>query len=988
MSRTMVSRWYVFVPVVVLCALVACLAFGGAQALAAAPEAPVTLAASQVAGTSATLNGELNPGAVGEAGQYEFLYRASESECAPENNAAPQPPGLALGLEKEAVSASITGLTPGTKYTFCLLARNPAEETAIGPAVSFMTSPVPPTIVSEYVSQVFSTGATLGAQIDPGGGETTYHFDYGTTTGYGQSTTESSSIGADNGNHAASVPIQGLQPGTVYHYRVVATNSQSPPGGTLGPDHTLTTPIAGGQLPGSPGGCANEQLRVEQPYGLALPDCRAYEMVSPLEKGDNDAISGCFGSEFSNRASASGDGIAFNSPGSFAEPVGTRLCSAYVSSRGLGGWSTRSITPLHTGLRGAQGGGLNGSAFNDMYFTPDLSKGLVVEQTNPLTSDTPVSSAEVVYESIYLADLASSSYQLLESVGTEPGEPADHRVVGASSDLSHVLLEGLSEWVDGTIIPVGVNNKGESLGSAGAGSGAFSGQAEVNNRGDTWHAMSSDGKRVFMTSYGEEHGRANRDLYVRVNPEQPQSPLDEQGKCTVAADACTIMISASRRKEADPHAPYPARFWGASADGSKVFFTTKVELTEDAYTGPEDNRPNLYEYDVESGVLADLTVDTSDAEGATVLGVVAISEDGSYVYFVAKGNLATGATAGQPNLYVSHDGGTPKFIASLANAQHAENLEKSGDNESIRRQLEEAFFSSSFEGDNGEWNFSPQNNNAGKRAAVSPDGTELAFISERSLTGYDNEIVENSPVKEGVFLCKDFGGGGGVGKKGEKCSEVYLYNASTGSLVCASCNPTGERPLGRSYLSSVFNGQAAQVAPHNFSADGRQLFFQSYDTLTPHDSNGRLDVYEYEDGHVYPISNVTGGSDSEFLDASPGGENVFIATANQLLAQDTDLRVDIYDAKIGGGFPVTGASPACDNGDSCKPPPTAQPGVFGPPASATFSGARNLAPVTVKPVVKVKVKTKGCKKGFVKKRGRCVRKKAKKSGNLSKRGSK
>jgi hypothetical protein len=112
-------------------------------------------------------------------------------------------------------------------------------------------------------------------------------------------------------------------------------------------------------------------------------------------------------------------------------------------------------------------------------------------------------------------------------------------------------------------------------------------------------------------------------------------------------------------------------------------------------------------------------------------------------------------------------------------------------------------------------------------------------------------------------------------------------------------------------------------------------------------------VYEYQGGRVYAISNVAGGFESFFLDASANGEDVFFGTADRLLPQDVSNNVVVYDARVGGGFPVTVAPVPCDNGDSCKPPPSPQPAVFGAPASATFSGAGNTittgtATVTVK----------------------------------------
>jgi hypothetical protein len=144
------------------------------------------------------------------------------------------------------------------------------------------------------------------------------------------------------------------------------------------------------------------------------------------------------------------------------------------------------------------------------------------------------------------------------------------------------------------------------------------------------------------------------------------------------------------------------------------------------------------------------------------------------------------------------------------------------------------------------------------------------------------------------------------------------------------------------------------------------LFFDSGDALVGRDDNGRQDVYEWEEpgsgvgdscsrssagfsesagGCVFAISNVAGDYESFFLDASPSGDDVFFATEDQLVPEDTDAHVDIYDARVGGGFPVTVQPPACDNGDSCKGPVSGQPEVFVAPASATFSGVGNLAPV-------------------------------------------
>ena len=78
----------------------------------------------------------------------------------------------------------------------------------------------------------------------------------------------------------------------------------------------------------------------------------------------------------------------------------------------------------------------------------------------------------------------------------------------------------------------------------------------------------------------------------------------------------------------------------------------------------------------------------------------------------------------------------------------------------------------------GESSIEPLQDLADVTAGVSPDGEYLAFMSDRSLTGYDN--VDANPAA-----------------KGARDEEVYLYDASTKLLVCASCNPNGEPPARR-----------------------------------------------------------------------------------------------------------------------------------------------------------------------------------------------
>ena len=139
--------------------------------------------------------------------------------------------------------------------------------------------------------------------------------------------------------------------------------------------------------------------------------------------------------------------------------------------------------------------------------------------------------------------------------------------------------------------------------------------------------------------------------------------------------------------------------------------------------------------------------------------MVAISEDGSYVYFVANGDLAAGATSGQPNLYLYH-GATTTFIATLDPSS-----------------------------DYNDWSIIPNR----RPVRVTPDGTHLAFDSSASLSGYNNTDAAS----------------------GQPDSEVYLYSAASDQqLTCVSCNPSGARPIGPSTLTSQETDNYSQ---HNLS---------------------------------------------------------------------------------------------------------------------------------------------------------------------------
>jgi hypothetical protein len=205
--------------------------------------------------------------------------------------------------------------------------------------------------------------------------------------------------------------------------------------------------------------------------------------------------------------------------------------------------------------------------------------------------------------------------------------------------------------------------------------------------------------------------------------------------------------------------------------------------------------------------------------------------------------------------------------------------------------------------------------------------------------------------------------------------EVYEYDAQTGALACVSCDPSGLPPTGDSLVPEVphlfenLRGWQSSTVQQRYLLDDGRLYFQSEDALLPEASNGRQNVYEYEPEGVgqcaasgagsclYLISTGESSGNSYFADASADGRDVFFLTDEQLVPQDGDGAVDMYDAREGGGF-SSAAPPPC-SGEACKPAVTPAPAIYGAPSSATFQGAGDIPAL---PAVKPTVLKKASKK--------------------------
>jgi DNA-binding beta-propeller fold protein YncE len=243
-------------------------------------------------------------------------------------------------------------------------------------------------------------------------------------------------------------------------------------------------------------------------------------------------------------------------------------------------------------------------------------------------------------------------------------------------------------------------------------------------------------------------------------------------------------------------------------------------------------------------------------------------------------------------------------------------------------------------------------------ARVTPDGLHLLFSSTDSGLG---------PTGYDQGTCGDTSLNGG-------CRELYVYSYDSSRAVCASCNPSGAPATASAFATiRTNNGDALTTwtQNHPLSADGRRVFFSTAEALVPQDLNGKVDVYEYDvsTGTPHLLTSGKDRSASYFMDASPSGNDALFVTRAQLVASDADGNYDLYDARVDGGFPPPPPAPPACAGDSCQGqqhlPPT--PPRFGTGLTTGGGGVHR----TIKP------KSRRCGRGFVRKRirgkVRCVR---------------
>jgi hypothetical protein len=885
--------------------------------LGEAPPAAVAMTeATHVGGTGATLVGQVTPPAEVEGQRFpaiwHFEYSTDQSHWInvpiPDRNVG-SGPGV-----PETVEESVDGLVPNTRYFARVCATT--GPTVCSNAVEFATAAIGPAVLP-FSAEVTQTDATLGAEVDPNNLATRYRVEWATEDewearpgSYGHRLpSQDRQIGAGSEPVIVREQLGSLSPAGRYHFRVVAMNAA---GATASPDR-----------------------RIETLNGCGFTDGRCLELVSRADKGPlaSPGMGIDFGAQIQFQAAPRGSALAYTA--AFGYPEATAGdASVYLARRDGAGWGSEQISPPTLAPPLGAGSLANNSSFKVLASGLDCG---VVSSFAPLVPGAPTSVVEIGGSNLYLRDNADDSYRLvtyLPPVGP-PTLPevelagSGYEVVGVSPDCGRVVFrtmfrypgipavaarQQLYEWDRGTL-----RNVATIPGPGGASEpvpaeslpGALDENPDIGAIGskpsiDYRRAVSAVGSRSVFTSvsrFGGDGG--NRALFLR-----------DAGDPAVQAGAVPA-TDISQSETATPN-DGNSRFWTASVDGGRILFTARYGLAGNGSSSGATSCANaprggiangsgagcdLYEYDLGRPVgarLTDLTPDTADAKGAGVVGVLDASEDGSSVYFAARGRLdgggrtaAENVVSGTYNVYLTR-AGSFDFVGLLGEA------ETLGGN---------ALVSS---GSSSRWT-----------SRSSADGKWFAFESALGIAG-------------GVPM-------------------VYIFSVADGTTACVSCRHDGRLPFSEHDLTPILDATTTNpvdklVQPTVLTDNGR-LYFYSYDPLAAGAVEGDRNLYQWEAGQVSLIAaepagvlRVHGNALGSFFGGSDAdGSDVYFATPQRLIGAAPADGWNVYDARVGGGFPEAAPSaPPCDaaaegacNGGGAGVPAPA--GV----ATSTFVGPTN-----------------------------------------------
>jgi hypothetical protein len=819
--------------------------------------------AANVTRTTAQLGGSLDPDGMATTYWFEWGIDTTYRQATAKASA-----GEGTGVE-QVTPVEITNLQPGRRYHFRLVASNSLGESR-GNDQSFVAASAP-AISGVTPSDVAETSATLSALINPGGYQTNYRFEYGRSSDYGSSEPQGGGTIEGTDPQPVSVHLSGLEPGVEYHFRVVATNTW----GTEASDDATFTFF--------PSNCPNAYTR-QLTRAAYLPDCRAYELVSPRNAGGIELYPGDLTVDYifyiflANRypylpTKAQNLGTA-TSPGRFtflglsgALP-GTNppnsLIDTYTATRTGNGWVSH-----YWGLQGNESIGAGGAECNEqMDVCIDYRVPEILLETDPNFKG---SAAPYVWdwEGNSLGRWPTNLGVVKngeEFIGDDKPSPNFRHYVFSSNNVKFTtdgVLKQPGSTYDNDIEEATVTKVSVLPGGGNIPAGVGSGEGEEFMR---IPAVSRDGSHILMTTHAEGDP-ATVNLYMRVD------------------DAVSYAIAEGK---------FGIHLIGMTEDGSKVLFASRDRVTADDTDASED----IFQWEEATNEITRISQgngagDTNSCQPPEPLFLCpaaplkterpdsddAIASRSGDVYFISPEQLDPNSPGvlNEKNLYVYRHGAV-KYVATLDPKTTIDRIQ------------------------------------------ISPDGSHVAFLTAARLTSYDNEGWR----------------------------EMYTYNPENGVVRCVSCIPDGRPPQILRPPEDPFSGQNGRQNPSKdvmasqsgrfMSDDGRTAFATS-DALVENDTNGLVDVYEFVGGRPQLITSGTASTDlltgnrfypGEYtgLEAmSRDGVDIYFSTYDTLAPEEDENGqfLKFYDARTNGGFPPPPAQLPCVAADECHGEENARP---------------------------------------------------------------
>jgi len=824
----------------------------------------------------------------------------------------PASPGtLPAGSGKTDIpGAPISGLQRGLTYHYRIVATN-TTGTTITDDATFRTADAPQ-VGNLNSRNLQATSAEVVGEVNPRQGETTWYFEWGPTATYGNKTPVPSG-NAGSGDSAVSVStlLTGLTQGATYHFRLVATNQY---GTSATSDQTFGF---------YPPNCPNAQLRQET-RSNALPDCRAYELVTP-SFAQGAVIFPLNGP--TSPVATSPSKIAYSASfGAFPPEAGdpqNLMADLYVSTRTDSGWYQKFIgLPVtESPLMGMPPRSQTENYLEGGHVGPStLQRGVQSDPTMSRIADYSLGLPFFVQERPEFVSNApyvwnTSTGAQLERWPTNLTADKEHfaGIPEVSGDFSHFVFQSnLAFAPEGKSFPREIECCFPSVQAPSAPiydndlkTGTVK-LASVKSNGTYFEGfvynISEDGSRIVMA---EERSSPIAVFW----PPNVNSLKDVKGPFYIRVDGeRTYEIGAGDE----------LTYYGSTADGKTAYFGSAAQLSLEDH----DNSSDLYAWhDSEPNSLQLLSLGTSgeagnsdeckvpwngggcnvelldftqysgpiSGQGGNGKSDSPIASRSGDVYFISPEALIEGkGSPGKANLYLYRKG-TLRFVTALDPGQACSTMELTGT-----------------------WCA------AGPlaRMQVTPDGSHMAFVTTSRVTGYNN-----------------------AGH-----AEMYAYLPESGQIVCASCRPDGQSPTGE-----VLGSQNGLFQTY----DGR-VFFSTSDALVPRDTNESEDEYEYTEGRPQLISSGIGTSIKGFdgfqgtqtvpgfVSVSGNGTDAYFAGTETLVTQDHNgASIKIYDARTGGGFPAETTPEECEAADECHGPGIESP-ALPPDRTSSYLGNGNV----------------------------------------------